>query len=204
MSDERLRTLERRWRETGSPHDEAAWLSERVRVGALDVERLRLAAALGHDASLALLGDDAPAPAPHAPCELISSLKPLGPAAFNRAAIVALRLLDPEPAEVVAALSAWLGCPCEGCARGVRRAAREAQLGEWSPTQVGGALLAVRLAGARPARAPLCTPMKDDGGRTIGWRCRHRQRRRRYESVARDAVHLREAIAGNLMRWCLG
>ena len=34
-SDEKLRDLERRFRQTGSPDDEAAWLLERVRVGDL-------------------------------------------------------------------------------------------------------------------------------------------------------------------------
>lgn len=33
MSDERLRELERRWKETGAVEDEAAWLVERIRVG---------------------------------------------------------------------------------------------------------------------------------------------------------------------------
>jgi hypothetical protein len=35
MSDERLRELERRWKETGSVEDEAKYLAERVRVGDL-------------------------------------------------------------------------------------------------------------------------------------------------------------------------
>jgi len=55
MSDERLRELERRWKETASPSDEAAYLSERVRVGDLAVSNLELAANLGHrGAGLAL------------------------------------------------------------------------------------------------------------------------------------------------------
>ena len=44
MTDERLRELERCWRESGSVEDEAAWLRERVRVGELSEARLRLAA----------------------------------------------------------------------------------------------------------------------------------------------------------------
>ena len=44
MSDQRLRELERRWKESGSPDDEAAYLLERVRVGDLTRERLHLAA----------------------------------------------------------------------------------------------------------------------------------------------------------------
>jgi hypothetical protein len=49
MSDEKLRQLERRWRETGSEADEAAWLRERARTGNLEPERLGLAAYLGHE-----------------------------------------------------------------------------------------------------------------------------------------------------------
>ncbi len=47
MSDSKLRELERRWRETGSVEDEAAYLRERVRVGDLTEERLEVAAYWG-------------------------------------------------------------------------------------------------------------------------------------------------------------
>jgi len=47
MSDSKLRELERRWRETKSVEDEAAYLRERVRVGDLTQERLELAAVAG-------------------------------------------------------------------------------------------------------------------------------------------------------------
>ena len=55
MSDARLRELERRWRESGSTEDEAAYLRERVRVGDLTQERLELAAYCGNAASIAAL-----------------------------------------------------------------------------------------------------------------------------------------------------
>lgn len=51
MSDERLRELERRWKETGAAEDETAFLLERVRTGDLAAERVALAAGLGHRAS---------------------------------------------------------------------------------------------------------------------------------------------------------
>lgn len=51
MSDERLREAERRWKESGSVEDEARYLLERVRVGELSRELLRLAGHSGHDAS---------------------------------------------------------------------------------------------------------------------------------------------------------
>ena len=52
MSDQKLRELERRWRESGSVEDEAAYLRERVRVGDLTQERLELAAYCGHEGAL--------------------------------------------------------------------------------------------------------------------------------------------------------
>src|SRR5687768_1848904 len=51
MSDTKLRDLERRWKETGTAADEAAYLLERVRVGDLTEERLRVAASCGHEAA---------------------------------------------------------------------------------------------------------------------------------------------------------
>ncbi|MBX3467761.1 MAG: hypothetical protein KF878_12830 [Planctomycetes bacterium] len=62
MSDTKLRDLERRWRETGSPDDEAAYLLERVRVGDLTQERLELAAYCGHEGARRGLGISAPPP----------------------------------------------------------------------------------------------------------------------------------------------
>lgn len=56
MSDSRLRGLELRWLETGAVADEAAWLSERVRVGQVVPERLQLAAACGHAGAKAATG----------------------------------------------------------------------------------------------------------------------------------------------------
>ena len=51
MSDERLRELERRWKETGAAQDEAAYLLERVRVGELERGRLELAGYCGYEAA---------------------------------------------------------------------------------------------------------------------------------------------------------
>jgi hypothetical protein len=56
VSDTKLRELERRWKETGSPDDEAAYLLERVRVGALSRERLELAAYCGHEGARRAVG----------------------------------------------------------------------------------------------------------------------------------------------------
>lgn len=57
MSDARLRELERRWKETKSPDDEAAYLLERVRVGDLTRERLELAAYCGQASARIVLPD---------------------------------------------------------------------------------------------------------------------------------------------------
>lgn len=62
MADARLRDLERRFRASGSVKDEAALLSARVQAGALQRDRLELAALLGHDAALASLGTSRSAP----------------------------------------------------------------------------------------------------------------------------------------------
>lgn len=54
--DDHLRQLERRFQESGDPEDEARWLRERLRAGALSEARLQLAAHLGHPAAIAVLG----------------------------------------------------------------------------------------------------------------------------------------------------
>jgi hypothetical protein len=61
MSDQKLRDLERRWRETGTVEDEAAYLLERMRVGELSSEKLELAAFCAHEGARRALGSDAPA-----------------------------------------------------------------------------------------------------------------------------------------------
>lgn len=58
--DAKLRELERRWHTSGLLTDEVACLHERVRLGQLTPNRLRLAAALDHRAARHLLGTDAP------------------------------------------------------------------------------------------------------------------------------------------------
>lgn len=57
MSDERLRELERRWKETAAVEDEALWLTERVRAGELSPDGLEAAACLGHDAARRAVGE---------------------------------------------------------------------------------------------------------------------------------------------------
>lgn len=56
VGDADLRELERKWRETGLVEDGVVCLLARVRGGALDHERLMLAAYLGDDAAYQALG----------------------------------------------------------------------------------------------------------------------------------------------------
>ena len=61
MADDKLRQLERRWRESSTVEDEAALLRERVRVGDLSEGRLRLAASFGQEAATAAVANQASA-----------------------------------------------------------------------------------------------------------------------------------------------
>lgn len=56
MSDERLRELERRARETGAADDQAAWLVERLRRGRLSTRKLEAAAHCGHEGARLVVG----------------------------------------------------------------------------------------------------------------------------------------------------
>lgn len=56
MRDEKLRELERQWKETGATEDEVAYLLASVRSGALGSGRLRLAALCGYEAAAMAVG----------------------------------------------------------------------------------------------------------------------------------------------------
>ena len=58
MSDQRLRDLERRYRESGAPSDEADFLREAVRAGRLEERLLLIAGDLGHPAARGALDLD--------------------------------------------------------------------------------------------------------------------------------------------------
>lgn len=51
MTDQTLRELERRYRESGTPADEAAWIRARLQAGTLPELHVQLAAALGSEAA---------------------------------------------------------------------------------------------------------------------------------------------------------
>jgi hypothetical protein len=121
VSDQRLRALERRWRETNSSEDEAAYLLERVRVGDLRIERLELAAYCRHEgAQKAVRGYSAD--------EEVSidhwaeALGAWGQEALVIAIVVVASALKPGPASIasrmgrsasaIRAAAAWATCPC--------------------------------------------------------------------------------------------
>lgn len=56
MTDDELRRLERAYREGGQVEAHARWIAARVRAGDLGAHRVRLAAALGHEAAARALG----------------------------------------------------------------------------------------------------------------------------------------------------
>ena len=62
MTEDQLRSLERRFRERGDLEDEVAWLSARRRVGDLSDARLRLAAFCGHAGARRVAGEGAGPP----------------------------------------------------------------------------------------------------------------------------------------------
>lgn len=103
MTDERLRELERRWKETGSVEDEAAWLVERVRAGDLTQERLGLAAHCGHPAALELV----PRKRRRSFKVFVNELLSFGRQACLRACVAAGRAALPHARHRV--LNGWIG-----------------------------------------------------------------------------------------------
>ena len=118
MSDAKLRELERKWKESGSVEDEAAYLRERVRVGDLTQERLELAAYCGHGAASLALGTHMTAQ--YGPAWTSDLIKRYGKRSAIFLGIVAaeelLPHLDSESAFHIQSLSragrSWVACPC--------------------------------------------------------------------------------------------
>lgn len=114
MSDERLRELERRWKETGAVADEAAYLLERVRIGSLTPTRLELAAYCGSEGARQAL--DGPPSA-----DLQSLLRRLEALSAVKIAIAAATSVIPiwaagektdEPQSALRAARDAMNCPC--------------------------------------------------------------------------------------------
>ena len=112
MSDQKLRELERRWRETGSLEDEVSLLRERVRTGRLPLLRLQAAARLEYPPATTALDNQA-APS------LEEALTELGKEAWVRLGRATLRAglpdwdgvsADRRPHEALAIVNSWLTC----------------------------------------------------------------------------------------------
>jgi len=118
MSDERLRQLERRWRASGSVHDESGYLLERVRAGDLSRERLELAAYCGHQGARAASAGDAPA-APQGLGDWGRGLEPWGKEPCVRAALSAgwaqsqAKEYSVDAVRALRRALAWIRCPCQ-------------------------------------------------------------------------------------------
>jgi hypothetical protein len=145
VSDERLRQLERRFKETGSAVDEARWLAERLSVGELTEERLALAAHAGSEAARIALADAAPTPEDDVElwCQAFERF------GFSVCFRAALGMLDPPllaasasvlgggdaSARAVRAFEDWTDCPCDD----------HATAAQGPPTAIFDFLLSARL-----------------------------------------------------------
>lgn len=136
MTDARLRTLERRWRETGASADHACFLVERLRTGELPVERARLAAYLGDPAAREALGiaPETEAVSQRAWAAGLHAWRDPVPA---RVALAAARAVlpvfdrglnpDPRPRRALRAGEACVVCPCEAHAARAATASEDAE-----------------------------------------------------------------------------
>ena len=125
MSDETLRRLERRWRETGAVEDEAALLAALLRAGELSRSALEVAVHLGHEAATSVVGlGVSPASELADPQLRAEGLLRWGQAVCVRFCIACAeralserRALGQElPSEALLAVRVandWLACPCE-------------------------------------------------------------------------------------------
>lgn len=131
MGDERVRELERRWKETGALADEGAFLAECVRVGRVPRERVEVAARLGDPGSQLALSEPSNV-------ELGEALRAIG-TLDRRLLVRAMALLaeqgldrwdrvmkDARPRGVLRALADWVERPDRGAARRVQDATEAA------------------------------------------------------------------------------
>jgi hypothetical protein len=130
VTDERLRALERRWRETGATDDEAQYLQARARAGELDAERLALLAHCGHPAAERIVG-----------VTPFDDLRPWGDGLARwgkevcvRAALAAALRVGARDGSIAVA-EAWLTCPCEAHATAARAWVQQQWAG-WTPAMV--------------------------------------------------------------------
>lgn len=118
MSDQKLRDLERRYRETGSLDDEAAYIQERVRAGILPRVRAELAAYCDHEAAKRAMAITSPSDRKRLAATLATvgaqvSQKIVACMAITaaRAAAECAHLSAPEPLAALVAAEKWLISP---------------------------------------------------------------------------------------------
>lgn len=136
MADDRIRSLERRFKQSGSLDDEAAWLAARNRAGEISDDQLELAADLAHDPARLALNKP-----PLRYLDLSVWSRELhdrwGQAVLVRVALATTRhlLATIRPDELpegageawgwiensLGAVDEWVGCPCKQHAGAVRR-----------------------------------------------------------------------------------
>lgn len=168
VSDQRLRELERLWRDSGKVEDEASYLRERVRVGDLTPQRLEVAAYCGHEAAKSLISANAAADLPlpscqRSPLDFVRRLPGGREVVVFTAVLLTAQVLDEyeryhptdtRPRRALEAASGWFECPCER-----HKLAAELCV---SPADQA-ALMAFGRPGAEVAepvaRAAVCTPL---------------------------------------------
>lgn len=195
MSDDERRALERRFRASGSPQDEAAWLRARVQGGDLSERRLQLAAHLGSQAATELVQSLAlPAPPPpHAGnggpgwelinwawCPWVVDDQEI----LVRVALAAARSVaqqEPAGAPLLAAAEAWLVCPCQS------HEANAQAVWEESPRNLAAS-------GAALAAAWINPVVPGDGIRMAVGRA----------ARATSEQHVRDGVREDVVPWVLG
>jgi len=135
VSDRDLRSLERRFRETGDPQDEARLLQGRVRIGELSAARLELAAYLGSPGARIATRGRYKAPAVD-PEPWVRGLRARGKEVLIRVAVAAARRAlpiyerwrpgDARPRQGLEAARRWCLCPCGPCSKRVEGPVRRA------------------------------------------------------------------------------
>ncbi len=108
MSDSKLRELARRWKQSDAAEDEAVYLLEQVRVGAISRSHLELAAYCGHIGAILAVGGERPELA------RVEILCRFGRSIAVRAAVAALSAvpdLSPPTRALYRALRAWCDDP---------------------------------------------------------------------------------------------
>lgn len=111
MSDDRLRELERRWKETGGDEQYAAYLLERVRAGELPRRNIELAAVCGSSAARTALGREAPE-IPEALDEWAMALAAFDARELVRVLILVGHAYGTATENALQAAEEWYRCPC--------------------------------------------------------------------------------------------